>query len=93
MVAIYYKDGRKKMNKLYDDDILSVKKRAVISLSNNARTLQKEFDKTKDIQTYRMLLATKQEINKVLGIYTAQVDLSKEAENIEGFSIKDLIGI
>ena len=90
MVAYYYKDGGKKANELYDDQILLEKKRASISLMNNYRRLEAKADKS--IQEEKLLLEYRREVNKVLGLYQQNIDITTNGDNLEGFDISSIVG-
>lgn len=90
MIAYYYKDGQKKANELFDDQILLEKKRASISLMNQYRKLDAKEDKT--IQEQKLLLEIRKEVNKVLGLYTTNVDITSGGDKFEGFDISSIIG-
>ena len=85
MTSIYRKDAHKKVNELYDEDLLAKKKTSAIGLQNALRKAEKADD-------WRLALEIRKEINKVLGLYVSNVDITTGGDKLEGFSIKDIIG-
>ena len=96
MLSLYYKDGGKKASELFDDKILLEKKRAAISLMNQLRSAEKDLESTEDIKERNLLrkeiLAIRQEVNKVLGLYTTNVDVTSGGDKLENFDITSIIG-
>ena len=85
MVSIYYKEGGEKATELFDDKILLEKKRASISLMNMLRKAEESGD-------IKLALAIRQEVNKVLGLYQTNIDVTSGGGKIENFDLKTIIG-
>lgn len=85
MLSIYYKEAGEKATELFDDKILLEKKRAAISLMNMLRKAQDSGD-------IKMELSIRQEVNKVLGLYQTNIDVTSNGDKLEGFDIGSIIG-
>ena len=85
MLSIYYKEGGEKASELFDDKILLEKKRASISLMNMLRKAEAEGD-------LKLALSIRQEVNKVLGLYQTNIDVTSNGDKLEGFDISSIIG-
>ena len=85
MAFILRKEALNKVAELVDENLLAKKKTSAISLEN---MLRKALDKG----DLKLALALRQEINKVLGLYVQNHDITTGGEKIDNFSIANLIG-
>ena len=96
MVAHYYKDGGTKASELYDDKIILEKKRATISLMNQLRIAEKDLSKTEDLKERNIIrkemLSIRQEVNKVLGLYQTNIDVTSGGDKLESFDLSQIVG-
>ena len=96
MVAIYYKEAGEKANELYDDKIILEKKRATISLMNQLRIAEKDLNKTEDLKERNIIrkemLSIRQEVNKVLGLYQTNIDVTSGGDKLESFDLSQIVG-
>ena len=84
MLSLYYKEGGEKATELFDDKILLEKKRASISLMNMLRKAEESGD-------IKLALAIRQEVNKVLGLYQTNIDVTSGGGKLENFDLKSII--
>lgn len=84
MLSIYYKDGGEKASELYDDKILLEKKRASISLMNMLRKAEENGE-------WKLALEIRKEVNKVLGLYQTNIDVTSGGDKLENFDLKSLV--
>lgn len=85
MVAHYYKDAQKKVSELVDENILAEKSRAAIHLSNLMRKAEKDGD-------WKLALEYRKEVNKVMGLYTTNIDVTSGGDKMSNFDLSKIIG-
>ena len=85
MVAHYYKDAQKKVSELVDENILAEKSGAAIHLSNMMRKAEKEGD-------MKLALEYRKEVNKVMGLYTTNIDVTSGGEKMSNFDLSKIVG-
>lgn len=76
MVSIYRNKCKSKADELVDEDLLHKKKMSALALSNKIRKLEARDDK--DIAVEKLLLAYRQEYNKIIGAYTTNIKLDAD---------------
>ena len=95
MVGHYHKRAKKKISETIDEDILAEKKRATISMMNQLRLAEKDLKLAETVRERSLIrkeiLEIRKEINKVLGLYTSNVDITSGGEKVEGFDISKMI--